>query len=122
MVTDFANDPAPYDTITRKFSSPLLVVLIDLAGVISYFSISLAIINSGAHIMYKVGHDGLLPRWTAWLHPTRLNPVAAIITICVFGLAIGLIVGFAMTPLVALRPWPLRRTKLKVDQVTPTGD
>ncbi len=105
MVTGFANDPAPYDTITRKFSSPLLVVLIDLAGVVSYFSASLAIINSGARIMYKVGHDGLLPRWTAWLHPTRLNPVAAITAICVLGLVIGLIAGFAMMPLVAFGFW-----------------
>ena len=105
IVTGFANDPAPYDTITRKFSSPLLVVLIDLAGVVSYFSASLAIINSGARIMYKVGHDGLLPRWTAWLHPTRLNPVAAITAICVLGLVIGLIAGFAMMPLVAFGFW-----------------
>jgi len=105
MVTGFANDPAPYDTITRKFSSPLLVVLIDLAGVVSYFSASLAIINSGARIMYKVGHDGLIPRWTAWLHPTRLNPVVAITTICVLGLVIGLIAGFAMKPLVAFGFW-----------------
>ncbi len=105
IVTGFANDPAPYDTITRKFSSPLLVVLIDLAGVVSYFSASLAIINSGARIMYKVGHDGLLPRWTAWLHPTRLNPVVAITAICVLGLVIGLIAGFAMMPLVAFGFW-----------------
>jgi amino acid transporter len=105
MVTGFANDPAPYDTITRRFANPLLVVLIDLAGVVSYFSASLAIINSGARILYKVGHDGLLPRWTAWLHPTRLNPVAAITVICVLGLIIGLIVGFAMTPLTAFGFW-----------------
>ena len=105
MVTGFANDPAPYDTISRKFSGPLLVVLIDLAGVLSYFSASLAIINSGARMMYKVGHDGILPRWIAWLHPTRLNPVAAITAICVFGLVIGLVVGFAMMPLVAFGFW-----------------
>jgi amino acid transporter len=105
MVTGFANDPAPYDTISRKFSGPALAVLIDLAGVVSYFSASLAIINSGARMMYKVGHDGVLPRWTAWLHPVRLNPVAAIIAICVLGLVIGLVVGFAMTPLIAFGFW-----------------
>jgi amino acid transporter len=105
MVSGFANDPAPYDTISRRFSGPALAVLIDLAGVVSYFSASLAIINSGARMMYKVGYDGILPRWIAWLHPKRLNPVAAIITICAIGLVIGLIAGFAMTPLTAFGFW-----------------
>ena len=101
MVTGFANDPAPYDTISRNFGGPLLVVLVDLAGVLSFFSAALAIINSGARITYKVGQDGLLPRWVAQLHPVRLNPVAAITAICAIGLVIGLTLGFSMTPLVA---------------------
>jgi len=101
MVTGFANDAAPYDTISRQFSGPLLVLLVDIAGVASYFSASLAIINSGARITYKVGRDGLLPGWVAWLHPLRLNPIAAIITLCSIGLISGLILGFTMTPLVA---------------------
>src|SRR5713226_9565346 len=105
MVTGFANDAAPYDTISRHVSGPVLVVLIDIAGVVSYFSASLAIINSGARVAYKVGRDGLLPRWIAWLHPTRLNPVAAITAICVLGLVIGLIAGYAMMPLVAFGFW-----------------
>ncbi|MFL5706313.1 MAG: APC family permease [Ktedonobacteraceae bacterium] len=101
MVTGFANDAAPYDTISRHFSGPLLVLLVDIAGVASYFSASLAIINSGARVTYKVGRDGLLPGWIAWLHPLRLTPIAAIITLCSIGLISGLILGFTMTPLVA---------------------
>jgi amino acid transporter len=101
MATGFANDAAPYDTISRQFSGPLLVLLVDIAGVASYFSASLAIINSGARVTYKVAHDGLLPRWVAWLHPLRLNPVTAIIAICTIGLVSGLLLGFTMTPLVA---------------------
>jgi len=105
MVTGFANDAAPYDTISRHVSGPPLVVLIDLAGVVSYFSASLAIINSGARVAYKVGRDGLLPRWVGWLHPTRLTPVAAIAAICGFGLALGLVMGFAIGPLTAFGFW-----------------
>lgn len=105
MVTGFANDAAPYDTISRHVSGPVLVVLIDIAGVVSYFSASLAIINSGARVAYKVGRDGLLPRWIAWLHPTRLNPVAAIAAICGFGLVLGLVMGFTMGPLTAFGFW-----------------
>lgn len=105
MVTGFANDPAPYDTISRHFSGPVLAVLVDIAGVLAYFSAAIAIINSGARIIYTVGHDGLFPRWTAWLHPTRLTPIGAIAVICVLGLAVGLIAGFAMQPLVAFGFW-----------------
>ncbi len=101
MVTGFANDAAPFDTIGRHYSGPLLVVLIDLVGVLSFFGAALAIINAGARIMYTVGRDGLFPRWTAWLHPLRRTPVGSVTALCVFGLLIGLALGFVMTPIVA---------------------
>ena len=83
----------------------MLVLLIDIAGGVSYFSASLAIIDSGARVAYKVGSDALLPSWIAWLHPTRLNPVAAIAAICGFGLVLGLVMGFTMGPLTAFGFW-----------------
>ncbi|TMC42108.1 MAG: APC family permease [Chloroflexi bacterium] len=101
MVTGFANDAAPFDTIGRHYSGPLLVVLIDLVGVLSFFGAALAIINAGARIMYTVGRDGLFPRWTAWLHPLRRTPVGSVAALCVFGVLIGLALGFVMTPIVA---------------------
>ena len=99
MVNGFGNDSAPFDTIGRHFSGPFLVVLIDLVGVLSFFGAALAIINAGARIMYTVGRDGLFPRWAAWLHPTRQTPVGSITALCIFGLIIGLILGFVMTPI-----------------------
>jgi amino acid transporter len=99
MVNGFANDAAPFDTIARHYSSPFLVVLIDLVGTLSFFGAALAIINGGARIMYTVGRDGLLPRWTAWLHPVRQNPVGSVAVLCVFGLVVGLLLGFVMTPI-----------------------
>lgn len=99
MATGFANDAAPFDTISRHYSGTVLVVLIDLVGLLSFFGAALAIINAGARIMYTVGRDGLFPRWTAWLHPTRQTPVGSITLLCVFGLAIGLPLGFLMTPI-----------------------
>lgn len=99
MATGFANDPAPFDTIGRHYSGPFFVVLIDLVGILSFFGAALAIINGGARIMYTIGRDGLLPRWTAWLHPTRQTPVGAIAFLCTFGLVAGLILGFVMTPI-----------------------
>ena len=51
--------------------------------------------------MYTVGRDGIFPRWTAWLHPIRRTPVGSVTAFCVFGLIIGLILGFVMTPIEA---------------------
>jgi len=99
MVTGYANDPAPFDTIGRKYSGPFFVVLIDLVGLLSFFGAALAIINGGARIIYTVGRDGLLPRWTAWLHPVRQTPVGSIAGLCIFGLVVGLLLGFIMTPI-----------------------
>ena len=101
MVTGFANDAAPFDTIARQYSSPFFVVLIDLVGIFSFFGAALAIINGGARIIYTVGRDGLFPRWTAWLHPIRRTPIGSITALCIFGLVIGLLLGFLMTPIVA---------------------
>ncbi len=99
MVSGFANDPAPFDTISRHYSGPILVVLIDLVGIFSFFGAALAIINGGARILYTVGRDGLLPPWMAWLHPTRQTPVGSITILCTFGLVIGIVLGFVMTPI-----------------------
>ncbi|MGI9057307.1 MAG: APC family permease [Ktedonobacteraceae bacterium] len=99
MVSGYGNDPAPFDTIGRIYSGPFFVVLIDLVGVLSFFGAALAIINAGARIMYTVGRDGLFPRWVAWLHPTHQTPVGSITALCGFGLVIGLILGFVMTPI-----------------------
>jgi amino acid transporter len=99
MVTGFANDAAPFDTIGRHYSGPFFVVLIDLVGLLSIFGAALAIINGGARIIYTVGRDGLFPGWTAWLHPVRQNPVGAIAGLCIFGLIVGLLLGLIMTPI-----------------------
>ncbi len=42
--------------------------------------------------------DGLLPRWTAILHPTRRTPIGAITGLCLLGLVSGIALGLAFTP------------------------
>ncbi|GHO71007.1 amino acid permease [Ktedonobacter sp. SOSP1-52] len=101
MVNGFANDPAPFDTIGRLYGGPILIVLIDIVGLLSFFSAALAIINGGARILYTVGRDGLLPRWSTWLHPRRQNPIGTVIMLCALGLVIGLPLGFLFTPIQA---------------------
>lgn len=99
MTTGYAKDLAPFDTISSHFSGTFFTLLVDLVGVLSFFGAALAIINGGSRIIYTVGRDGLLPRWTARLHATHNTPVGAITALCVFGLVVGLALGLLLTPI-----------------------
>ncbi len=105
MANGYANDAAPFDTISRHFSGTsfgtIFVVLIDIAGILSFFGAALAIVNGGARIIYTVALDGLLPGWLARMHPTRHTPIGAVTMLCTVGLVSGLVLGFLLTPITA---------------------
>jgi amino acid transporter len=101
MATGYANDPAPFDTISRQIGGNIFALLIDLVGIFSFFGAALAIINGGARIMYTIGRDGLLPRWAARTHTTYHTPIGAITFLCIFALIVGIPLGFLMTPIEA---------------------
>ena len=101
MVSGYSNNSAPFDTLGKRFANPFFATLIDLVGVFSFFSAAVAILNGGSRIIYTVGKDGLLPSWTVRLHPKRHTPVGPLIALCIFGLIVGLLLGFLMTPLTA---------------------
>ena len=61
MTTGYANDSAPFDTISRQFSGDTFAVLIDLAGTLSFFGAALAIINGGARHLYGWARRPLAP-------------------------------------------------------------
>jgi amino acid transporter len=98
MVSGYGNDFKPFDTIARAYSGNTLAVLIDIVGILSFFSAALAIVNGGARIIYTLGRDGLLPRPLAWTHPTRQTPGGAITLLCGLGLVAGIPLGLAFTP------------------------
>ncbi|GCF08924.1 APC family permease [Dictyobacter arantiisoli] len=101
MSTGYANDAAPFDTISRHLGGNIFALLIDLAGIFSFFGAALAIINGGARIIYSVGRDGLLPSWTARTHAINQTPIGAITLLCVFALICGIPLGLLMTPIEA---------------------
>jgi amino acid transporter len=96
----FANEAAPFDTISRHFT-PWLTVFVDLVGVFSFFSAGIAILNGSARIMFTVAREGLLPGFLGTLHPKRKTPVGAITTMVIGGGIIGLIFGYIMQPIYA---------------------
>jgi amino acid transporter len=101
MVTGYAHDAAPFDTIARAFGGETLTILVDIVGILSFFTAALAIVNGGARIIYTLGRDGLLPRPLAWTHPTRQTPGGAIMMLCGIGLVVGIPLGLALTPVIA---------------------
>jgi amino acid transporter len=101
MVTGYAKDAAPFDTIARVFGGPAFAALIDIVGLAGFFSAALAIINGGARILYAASREGALPRWLSWTHPTRGTPVAGVVMLCGIGLVAGLSLGLLMTPITA---------------------
>ncbi|HEX8732814.1 MAG TPA: APC family permease [Ktedonobacterales bacterium] len=101
MVSGYGNDPAPFDTIARRFSGGPLASFIDLAGVLSFFGAALAIVNGGARIIFTLGRDGLFPRALGWAHPSRGTPGVAITLLCGLGLVSGLGLNLVMKPIVA---------------------
>lgn len=101
MVTGYAKDAAPFDTIARVFGGPAFAALIDIVGLAGFFSAALAIINGGARILYAASREGALPRWLSWTHPTRGTPVAGVVMLCGIGLVAGLGLGLLMTPITA---------------------
>ncbi len=101
MATGYGNETAPFDTIARKFGGAPLVAAIDVAGVLSFFGATLAIVNGGARIIFTLARDGLFPKPLGWAHPTRGTPGGAITLLCGLGLICGLALNFVMAPLVA---------------------
>lgn len=98
IATVFAHDAAPFDTIARQLSGGGLAIVVDIAGLLSFFSAALAIVNGGARILYTLGRDGLMPPPINWAHPTRGTPAGAVAALCSLGLVAGLALGFTLTP------------------------
>ncbi|HEU5345306.1 MAG TPA: APC family permease [Ktedonobacterales bacterium] len=101
MASGYGNETAPFDTIARRFGGGPLVVAIDVAGILSFFGATLAIVNGGARIIYTLARDGMFPRPLGWTHPSRGTPGGAISLLCGLGLVVGLGLNAVMAPITA---------------------
>ncbi len=86
-------DPTPLHTLASKFA-PYLVVLVDLAGIISAYIVCLACHNATVRVMFAMGRDGALPRALGRTHPVHKTPVNAILVNLFLATFLAIIVGF----------------------------
>jgi amino acid transporter len=98
MVAGYGNDHAPFDTIARKFSGGVMAGLIDIVGVFSALSATLAVVNGGARILFTLARDGMMPRPLGWMARTRRTPAGAAALLCIIGLVSGIPLGLALSP------------------------
>jgi amino acid transporter len=101
MATGYANDAAPFDTIARHFGGPGFAAVIDIVGLLSFFSAALAIVNGGARLLFAASRDGALPRWLSRTHPQRQTPINGVAALCAIGVVFGLGLGFLLSPITA---------------------
>ena len=50
-----------------------------VAGLTSTLGVLIAAVNSQCRLIFNAGREGLLPRWSGYVHPVRRTPVNAII-------------------------------------------
>ena len=98
-MAQYASDAAPFDTIGRHYLGNIFVSLVDIAGIISLYALTVAITNGAARIIYAIGREGLFPAWVAKIHPTRKTPINAVVVLCIITLVVGIWLGLALTPI-----------------------
>lgn len=95
-----ANDPAPFNTLAQRYLGGFGVFLVDFVGFTSLIACAIAATNSQCRIIFHAGREGMIPRWFGKVNKRYGTPHVALLTYLVLALAIILIVGWNMKPLV----------------------
>lgn len=84
-----------------RLSTPALLIVAYLAGVVSILGSLVGLVNSQARILFNSGREGLLPEFLGKIHPQYQTPHSAMWVFLV--IAVALILGFGslggVTPL-----------------------
>ncbi|HET7419474.1 MAG TPA: APC family permease [Candidatus Dormibacteraeota bacterium] len=86
---------APWDALASKVWGPL-AILVTLAILNSAFANSNAGANAATRVGFALGRVGILPRQLARVHPRFKTPYMAIHVQGALGIAVALILGFAL--------------------------
>jgi amino acid transporter len=94
----FASNTVPLDYLSTRFGNSTLTTLIDIAGIISAFAVSLASNNAAVRLLYAMGREGVISKSLGKTHKTLLTPANAIHSVGVFAMILGLASGIAFGP------------------------
>ena len=97
----YAANAAPFGVIAARFWGRPGGTLVDIAQIVSFYGLGVAITNGTARILFTVGREGLFPRRLGRLGGTRKIPQNAVLFIAAVAIVLGLGLGAWQTPIVA---------------------
>ena len=97
----YATNASPFGVIATHFWGRAGGTLVDIAQVVSFYGLGVAITNGTARILFTVGREGLFPRWLGEVSSSRNIPRNAVLGIGAIALLLGLGLGVWQTPIVA---------------------
>jgi amino acid transporter len=100
-MVSFSTNAAPFDTIARHFWNGTGATFVDIAGIVSFYALAVAIVNGSSRIIYTMGREGLFPRWFGTTSTERRIPRNSIAVLGAVAVLLGLGLGYWQTPIVA---------------------
>lgn len=97
----YATNASPFGVIATHFWGRAGGTLVDIAQIVSFYGLGVAITNGTARILFTIGREGLFPRWLGQLGGSRNVPRNAVLGIGIVAIALGLGLGVWQTPIVA---------------------
>ncbi len=98
----FAQDPAPFDEIARRYLGNGFALLVDFASIIAGYAGTVAFTNSTARVVYAISREGLFPEWLGRIHSIYHTPANAILALNSISLLLGLGLGSLWEPIQAI--------------------
>ncbi|MEB3100138.1 APC family permease [Ferviditalea candida] len=93
-----AKDVSPFVTLATQYGSPVLVLLIALAGLSSILAVTINTNNAIARVIYVMGRETVLPSFFGKVHQKFHTPSNAVMFQSLMSLVLLLLMGFSVGP------------------------
>lgn len=97
-MVNYASYPDPGVLVFDKYLGPIGGLLLVAFTINSFLDSNVSLMSSVSRYIFSLGWDGLLPKWTAKLHPKYWSPYYAVILLEVIAIALALISGVLFGP------------------------
>jgi amino acid transporter len=88
----------PLSVLGARYIGGWMAIVIDGAGMVSSFGVSLAASNAGSRVLYAMGRDGVVFSWLGRLHRRYATPSAAMLLLAAFTAALVFGLGLPVGP------------------------